>query len=242
MRNRTSSGARSAILGGTALVMLAALSAGCTTGPGGTESTSLLAYSATERHPILMSSEPEVLDIHVGMRGPALSREIEAAVRDYVRSYKETGTGGITIQVPTGAANDVAVASTGHAVHYALVRAGVPRGHITVAPYEVGNPAKPGTLRLSFLRVKATTPSCGIWPDGGLPDFDNTQYDNFGCATQQNLAAMIANPADLVRPTPMTPPSGARRSSVVGTYKEVGNTGWQPEPAASLRIQSLGGN
>ena len=49
----------------------------------------------------------------VGMRGPALSPEIETAVRDYVGEYRADGTGSITIQVPTGSANEVAAASTG---------------------------------------------------------------------------------------------------------------------------------
>ena len=64
----------------------------------------------------------------VGMNGPALSPQIETAIRNYVGDYRENGTGSITIQVPTASANEVAAASTGHAIHYALVRAGVPRG------------------------------------------------------------------------------------------------------------------
>ncbi len=119
------------------------------------------------RHPILISDEPEVLDLPVGMSGPALSPEIEVAIRDYVARISPHGTGSITIQVPTGSANEVAAATTGHAVHYALVRAGVPRSHIQVAPYAVGDHAEMASLRLSYLRVKAVTPRCGVWPDVG---------------------------------------------------------------------------
>ncbi len=214
---------------GASLLLLAVASAGCTSTQQ-PDMHPLLAYDSDMRHPILLSNEPEVLDMPVGMKGPALSPELETAIRDYVREYRASGTGDITIQVPTDAANDVAAASTGHAVHYALVRAGVPRGRIQVTPYQVGDHSRPAPLRLSYLRVKAVVPTCGIWPEKGPNSIDDEQFANFGCAQQQNLAAMVANPADLMRPQPMTPASGGRRANVIKTYVDSGNTGWQPEP------------
>ena len=199
-----------------ALAALAALSAGCTTTT--SEVVDAADFDYRERHPIMLSEEPEVFDMRVGMNGPALSPELEMALRDYVREYRADGTGGITIQVPTGSANEIAAGKTGHAVHYALVRAGVPQSHISVAPYHVGDHAKVASLRVSYLRVKAVAPRCGIWPEGDGSDYRNAQSHNFGCASQQNLAAMVANPADLVRPQPMGPASGARRAKVITDY------------------------
>ena len=158
------------LLGGAALAALATLSAGCSTTA--TSDVNPAAYDHRLRHPIMISEEPENFDMRVGMNGPALSREIETAVRQYVSEYRSDGTGSITIQVPTGSANEIAVASTGHAVHYALVRAGVPRGNIQVAPYEVGD----HSVRLAplRLRVKAVTPTadCPRRPN----QVDHAQY------------------------------------------------------------------
>jgi pilus assembly protein CpaD len=223
--------------GVAALALLAALSAGCS--PVATTSQARFDADYHLRHPIVISDEPEVLDMPIGMSGPALSPEIEVAIRDYVREYRSHGTGSITIQVPTGSANEVAAASTGHAVHYALVRAGVPRGHIRVAPYPVGDHAEMASLRLSYLRVKAVTPECGVWPDVGPASQQN--YD-FGCASQQNLAAMVADPADLLRPRPMTPADGARRAETIRTYEATGNTGWQPQPRQDLTGSVISGS
>jgi pilus assembly protein CpaD len=206
-----------ALLGGAALVLLATLASGCSTT--GTHDSNPADYDYRLRHPIVLSNEPEVLDMHVGMSGPALSPEIEVAVRDYVDEYRADGTGSITIQVPTGSANEVAAASTGRAVHYALVRAGVPRSHIQVAPYEVGDHAQLAPLRLSYLRVKAVVPECGVWPDGSITNARNSDIYNLGCAQQQNLAAMVENPADFVRPRPMAPADGARRADVISKYR-----------------------
>lgn len=231
-----------AALTGTAVALLAALSAGCSTTPPVSSSTPLAAYVSDERHPILISNEPEVLDLPVGMSGPALSPQIEHAIRDYVQGYRSAGTGAITIQVPTDAANEIAAAETGRAIHYALVRAGVPRHNIQVAPYQVGDHSRPAPLRLSYLRVKAVSPECGIWPEKSPNSVDNTQYANFGCASQQNLAAMVVNPADLVRPRTMTPADGARRADVIQKYEQLGNTGWLPEQRKDLTGSDISGD
>lgn len=209
------------MLGGAALLALTALSAGCSTT--GTSDTDPALFDHHQRHPILISEEPENFNLPVGMNGPALSPEIETALRDYVREYRQHGTGSIAIQVPTGSANEVAAGQTGRAIHYALVRAGVSNSQIDIAPYYVGDHRKAAPLRVSYLRVKAVTPTCGVWPDGSAATPRNLPHHNFGCAAQQNLAAMVANPADLVRPRALDPASGKRRAMVINVYSEGGD-------------------
>jgi len=206
------------LLSGASIAALAVLSAACSTV--GTSDVNPADYDYRLRHPIVLSNEPEVFHVPMGMHGPAVSPEIERAVRQYVSDYRRDGTGSITIQVPTGSANEIAAASTGHALHYALVRAGVPRGNIEVAPYEVGDHAELAPLRLSYLRVKAVAPHCGIWPETTDWDYRNSDYHNFGCAQQQNLAAMVDNPADFLRPQPMAPADGQRRADVISKWRQ----------------------
>jgi pilus assembly protein CpaD len=225
---------RQAARRGTALCVLAVVSAGCSTI--GTSDVNPADFDHHKRHPILISEEPEVLDIPVGMNGPAISPPIERAIRDYVDGYRENGTGVITIQVPTASANEIAAGSTGRAAHYALVNAGVPHHLIQVVPYYVGDHAKTASMRLSYLRVKAAVPTCGIWPERHPNRLDNAQYHNLGCATQKNLAAMVANPADFVRPEPTGPANGARRAKVITDYSE----GLDPKSATTLIESDIG--
>lgn len=228
-----------ALYASTFLVAFATMLAGCSSVA--TSETDTAPYDYRQRHPILISNEPQAFNVHVGMRGPAFSSELETALRQYVQDYREHGTGSITIQVPTGAANELAAASTGQAIHYALVRAGVPRGNIEVAPYTVGDHSKAAPLQVSYLQVKAVVPRCGLWPTGSDTNFENRDAANFGCAAQQNLAAMVANPADLVRPQPMTPPLGSRRANTLKIYIDVGNPGWDPQPPKGLLGEGTGG-
>lgn len=229
----------SAPLGLAVLTLLAGLSAACSTT--GASDVDPAGYDARQRHPILISRDPESLDMPVGMRGPALSPQIERVVRDYVAQYKRDGTGPITIQTPVGSANEIAAASTGRALHYALVRAGVPHSQIVVAPYQAGDHAKTATLRIAYLRVKAVVPSCGLWPERYPANNQNTQSFDFGCSSQQNLAAMVADPGDLVRPRAITPANGSRRANVIQLYVDHGNIGWEPEAAKGLLDAGVSG-
>lgn len=60
-------------------------------------------------------------------------------------------------------------------------------------------PVPPGTIRVVIRRMKATVPGCPDFSRVGQPDFQNHTGSNQGCAINANLAAMVANPMDLVR-------------------------------------------
>jgi pilus assembly protein CpaD len=64
------------------------------------------------------------------------------------------------------------------------------------APITAGG-VQPGSVRVIVSRTSASVPGCPIWQDPvvGAPLKTST---NFGCATNSNLAAMIADPNDLV--------------------------------------------
>ena len=56
----------------------------------------------------------------------------------------------------------------------------------------------PGTIRIVVSRTRASVPDCPNWRDPSEPNYNNRQLSNFGCGVNRNIAAMIANPEDLV--------------------------------------------
>jgi len=58
---------------------------------------------------------------------------------------------------------------------------------------------EPGRTRVVVTRSVATVPTCPNWTDDGDGNFANATSRNYGCATNSNYAAMVANPEDLVR-------------------------------------------
>lgn len=65
------------------------------------------------------------------------------------------------------------------------------------APVTQGEIA-PGRVRVIVSRTKASVPGCPDWSQDGGADFTSSNLSNFGCAANANLAAMIANPEDLI--------------------------------------------
>ena len=56
----------------------------------------------------------------------------------------------------------------------------------------------PGTVRVVVSRTVASVPGCPDWSRQSQPNFRNKTMSNFGCAVNGNMAAMIADPNDLV--------------------------------------------
>lgn len=65
------------------------------------------------------------------------------------------------------------------------------------APVTTGTP-QPGAARVIVSRMNASVPTCPDWSDARIGAPTSPTHSNYGCAVNSNLAAMIANPADLV--------------------------------------------
>lgn len=65
------------------------------------------------------------------------------------------------------------------------------------APVTTGA-VQPGFVRVVVSRRRAVVPNCPNWSRPSEPDYNNRSMSNFGCATNTDLAAMVANPEDLI--------------------------------------------
>ncbi len=80
------------------------------------------------------------------------------------------------------------------------------------APVTAGQVA-PGSIRVVVTRSQAYVPGCPDWATKYENNVRNATSSNFGCATNANMAAMIADPQDLVEGKD----SGPNRDVSVGT-------------------------
>ena len=65
------------------------------------------------------------------------------------------------------------------------------------APVTTGA-VQPGMVRVVVSRRRAEVPYCPNWSLPSQPNYDNRSMSNFGCAMNSNIAAMVANPEDLI--------------------------------------------
>jgi pilus assembly protein CpaD len=91
----------------------------------------------------------------------------------------------------------------------------------------------------------AETGPCGLWPEDLGPTMNvayisNRPHWNHGCAIQRNLAAQVAEPADLVQPRADTPALTSRRATVLEKYRKGEGTATQNPDANKGKISDLG--
>jgi pilus assembly protein CpaD len=92
---------------------------------------------------------------------------------------------------------------------------------------------QPGTIRVIASRASASVPGCPNWGNSEIIP-QSTTSSNYGCATNSNLAAMIANPNDLVEGQDGTVSRSASTATrAIRSYREVQPTGRQGLSAAT---------
>jgi pilus assembly protein CpaD len=76
-----------------------------------------------------------------------------------------------------------------------------------------------GNVRVVVTRSKASVPTCPDWSTTSESNFNSSNHSNHGCATNSNLAAMIADPEDLVRGRENKRLDSNSGKNAVNTYK-----------------------
>lgn len=170
-------------------------------------------------HPIAIEENLETMDIPVGISSVRLPGATAANVEWFAGKFRRAGTGVIAVVAPSGSPNQEAAAVMAVQIEDTLRAAGVDGSVIEYRVYHARAHERNAPIRLAFNRIVAHTAPCGPFPDQLSENGENRNYHNFGCATQQNLAAMVASPLDLLYPRGMTPADATRRSTVLEKYR-----------------------
>jgi pilus assembly protein CpaD len=197
---------------------------GCVTGKD-TATTASIPTDYRLRHPITIKETDRTVEVFIGASRGSLTPVQRAEVLSFAQTWKKEATGGVILDVPTGTTNAVAAEQASREVRSILAAAGVPAYAVAVRPYQPQNRRAVATIRMNYPQMSAETGPCGLWPDDLGPGYEsshmeNKPYWNLGCASQRNLAAMVANPADLVQPRAETSAYTERRTTVLNNYRK----------------------
>ena len=139
----------------------------------------------------------------------------------FAQEYRQSAKGPMIIAKP---ANNPEAGTILPSIRRALAEGGVSSAVVT--SYAPADPTESAPVRLSFAALKAEVATqCGRWPGdlSGIQNFEgwkNTPYENFGCASQSALAMQVADPLDLERARPTTPPSAERTTTVLDQVQQ----------------------
>jgi len=202
----------------------AAMLAGCGTNKDNM-STGAIPDDYRTRHPITLNEVEHTLDIPIASGDHKPANGVQDSIGGFASDYLPTSSGTIQIMLPHGSANSGAAANVRAQIKKVLTARGVKSNRIIETSYQASPTGDAAPVRLSYVAITAVTNQCGEWPEDLQNNtFSNQNYHNFGCATQSNLAAQIANPMDLVTPRAMAPIDATRRSNVIGLYREGSDT------------------
>lgn len=174
--------------------------------------------TAADRHRIEVTQTAERVEIPVTAGDVTLSAESRAHLRTLAGNYLRYGHGALVLSSPSGGANSDAASVLAHETRLTLVDAGVSYAAVAGSTYDGAGAEAP--IVVSFARFEAQAPECApLWQQDLAHQSNNQPWASFGCATQANLAAMVEDPADLLRPRDMDPRDGDRRDTVMDAYR-----------------------
>jgi pilus assembly protein CpaD len=158
-------------------------------------------------------------EIRLAVHAQGLSPNQAEALAAFAEDWREAEGGTITLSAPSGGADSRAAFRTVEGARSALIEQGVAADHIAVVSYDAkGDAAAP--LRVAYLRYQAQVPACGRTWTNLARSATNDVQPNFGCAVTANMAAQIANPADLAHPRATTAMDAQRREVMLDKYRK----------------------
>jgi pilus assembly protein CpaD len=201
-----------------AIAAVALLAAGCATHD--SVKVGSIPDDYRTNHPIVIGERDKTIDIPVGVADRGMTRVQRVALDGFIADYDRKAAPIVGIMVPHGSGNEAAASAVAADFVGRLRKAGVPEGRILHQPYDAARYGDSAPIRLSYAEMRASTGPCGRWPADMMENSENKHWANFGCSYQNNLAAQIANPADLLGPRQRGDIDAQNRSHAIDQYRD----------------------
>ncbi|MFN3225194.1 MAG: CpaD family pilus assembly protein [Hyphomicrobiales bacterium] len=193
-----------------------------------------------QRHALSLRQQEATLPLLVGANATGLTSGDRTALSGFMQSYAAQGEGALRIRVPQGSANARAATNALGDIHDVVSHSGGNPSAIRVERYQVGNTEAHAPIIMVYDRLEAVTNPCGTWADPFNPALEQSDFYNFGCASQANLGASLADPRDLVRPRGVGHPDAGRRAEVLAAYRRGEPTATQRSDEAEAAVAQVG--
>jgi len=175
--------------------------------------------TAADLHRITVTQTAERIEVPVSPGDVALSPAAQAQLRAFAAGYLRYGHGALVLSTPSGAGNSDSASQVADDTRRALVEAGVSYAAVAGSTYDASGTGS-APIIVSFSRFEAQAPECApLWEQDLAHQSNNQPWASFGCATMNNLAAMVEDPRDLLHGRDMDPRDSGRRDTVFDAYR-----------------------
>lgn len=209
---------------GTAVTLVGVT--GCASKNGPAVPNEYLEGTVLDRHPITVSEKTEYLEVALNPAYSQLTIVDKDKIRAFVKGYVESGHGPLLMSMPTGSPNpQLSVQAVAEAREIAW-EYGVEYKEIAGSVYNAQRAGSGAPLVLAYTAFNANAPKCQSL---ATQDFANATSNNelptLGCAVRTNMAAMIADPADLFGNRALEEGDVTRQGVILGKYRAGEPTG-----------------
>jgi pilus assembly protein CpaD len=173
-------------------------------------------------HPIVIAEKNQKIDLPVGAGDRGMTGSQRDTLLGFLDGYDKSAAPTLTISIPSGSANEIAATAAGRDFARLAIASGISRNRIVITTYQSVSAEASAPIRVAYVSVKAQTDRCGRWPEDLMQTSENKHYADFGCSYQNNLAAQIANPTDLLGPRKQSDIDAENRGAVVDVYRQRG--------------------
>ena len=203
---------------------------------------SYLQGTPLDRNQIGVAKRTEFLEIDIHPAASELSLSDKARIQNFVAAYRSAGHGPLIMSLPESSQNPqlavTAVVELARSAWENGVTYEEMSGSSHGADSEISEP-----LILALQAYEAIAPDCPSLASLDMADISsNNELPTLGCAIRTNMAAMIADPADLLGQRPLEQGDALRRNTILTKFR----AGKQPEQSAvrmsPVKVSSAVGN
>ncbi len=182
-------------------------------------SANYLEGTALSRNEIGVTKRTEFLEVSLHPEAGELSDGDRSRIRTFVGAYAQKGHGPLVMSLPAASANpQLAVTAIAEARAIAWEK-GIQYDEITGSAHGAGE-AYAQPMILAFQVYDAVAPACASKSTLDFSDVaSNNNLPTLGCSVRTNLAAMIADPADLLGSRPLEGGNAARREVILEKFR-----------------------
>lgn len=182
-------------------------------------SANYLEGTVLSRNEIGVTKRTEFLEVSLNPEAGELSDGDRARIRSFVGVYAQRGHGPLVMSLPAASANpQLAVTAIAEARAIAWEK-GIQYDEIAGSAHGAGE-AYAQPMILAFQVYDAVAPACASKATLDFSDVaSNNHLPTLGCSVRTNLAAMIADPADLLGGRPLEAGYSARREVILEKFR-----------------------
>lgn len=195
--------------------------------------------TSLDRHEIGVTQHTEYLEVLLDPRDTQLRLGEVAKVRGFLNQYADVGHGPLVVSMPKHANNPQLAVGAVSEIRQMAWEAGISYEDMLGAAYDASAQGKTPIV-MAFKTFKAVAPDCKSLSEINIADgTSNSDLPTLGCAIRTNMAAMIAEPADLLGGRELSEGDKVRRGAQLTLWQQGQTTAATRSDAESAVVSTV---